>query len=71
VLRLLGGVEPLPLEKLGFGPRDLADALNRLVDDAGERVRMGTHGRARAEQFFDGVANARAVLECVRQAAAA
>jgi glycosyltransferase involved in cell wall biosynthesis len=52
-------------------PRDLADALDRLVDDAGERVRMGTHGRARAEQFFDGVANARAVLECVRQAAAA
>jgi glycosyltransferase involved in cell wall biosynthesis len=52
-------------------PRDLGDALDRLVDDAAERVRMGTRGRARAEQSFDGVANALAVLECVRQAAAA
>ena len=30
VLRLLGGVEPLPLEKLGFGPRDLAE-LKKMV----------------------------------------
>jgi glycosyltransferase involved in cell wall biosynthesis len=52
-------------------PRDLGGALDRLVDDAAERVRMGTHGRARAEQYFDGVANARAVVDCVRQAAAA
>jgi glycosyltransferase involved in cell wall biosynthesis len=43
-------------------PRDLADALQHLLDDPDERRAMGARGRARAERLFDGANNARAIL---------
>lgn len=51
-------------------PRSLGAALDSLVADPGMRNRMGHAGRARAERLFDGVANARAVVQTVHEAAA-
>jgi glycosyltransferase involved in cell wall biosynthesis len=51
--------------------RDLAMALNSLVGSAELRTRMGQAARARAEQHFDGITNARRVVATLHQAAAA
>jgi glycosyltransferase involved in cell wall biosynthesis len=48
----------------------LTSSLNRLLDDATLRTTMGQRGRRKAEHVFDGVANARAVMRCLHEAAA-
>ena len=48
----------------------LGDALDRLIVDPHLRQVMGARGRRKAEQRFDGAANARAILDCLREAAA-
>ncbi len=50
-------------------PYELAHALDTLVSDRSLRLRQGAAGRARAERLFDGVANARAVVQTVQEAA--
>lgn len=48
-------------------PGELRDGLERLLTDNATRVSMGRRGRARAEQLFDGVANARRVVACISE----
>jgi glycosyltransferase involved in cell wall biosynthesis len=50
--------------------RGLAAALDRLLSQPAERREMGARGRLKAERAFDGVANARALIGCLRAAAA-
>ena len=49
-------------------PRDLGQALDQLLGDAGLRRTMGRRGRVRAERLFDGAANARAIVSCIADA---
>jgi glycosyltransferase involved in cell wall biosynthesis len=49
---------------------DLANALDALLTDTPTRQAMGLRGRARAERMFDGVANAQALITCLREIAA-
>jgi glycosyltransferase involved in cell wall biosynthesis len=49
----------------------LCNALDRLVADSELRRAMGARGRDKAEQSFDGTHNARAILACLQDAAAA
>ena len=46
---------------------DLGAALERLLADANARVAMGRLGRARAEDLFDGVANAHRIVTCISE----
>jgi len=50
-------------------PRALATALDQLLADGSLRQRLGRAGRSRAEHAFDGAANARALVDCLRQVA--
>jgi glycosyltransferase involved in cell wall biosynthesis len=52
-------------------PHDLASCLNQLVADAALRHRFGHNARQRAELLFDGVQNARQVIQMVHEAATA
>jgi glycosyltransferase involved in cell wall biosynthesis len=51
-------------------PHALGTALDRLVGDPVARQTMGQRARRKAEHVFDGAANARALLDCLREAAA-
>lgn len=51
-------------------PRQLAAALDALLDDPSLRTRMAAAGRAKAERHFDAATNARAILSLLRGVAA-
>jgi len=71
-----GAADIVDHEQTGFliepnDPHALGSALDRLVDDPQLRRAMGERGRHKAEQRFDGTNNARAILSCLRETAAA
>jgi hypothetical protein len=47
-------------------PGALARAVGALVDNPARRHDLGSAGRARAEQFYDGRRNARALLDLLK-----
>jgi glycosyltransferase involved in cell wall biosynthesis len=51
--------------------RQLGAALGQLLDHPEQRRALGRQGRHKAERQFDGAANARALVACLREAAAA
>jgi glycosyltransferase involved in cell wall biosynthesis len=50
-------------------PAGLSAALDRLLCDEDLRAALGRQGRRKAEHAFDGAANARALVRCLRDAA--
>jgi glycosyltransferase involved in cell wall biosynthesis len=72
--RVGGAADIVDHDETGFliepnDPQNLDTALERLIVDRDQRQAMGQQGRRKAERVFDGAANARALLRCLRDAA--